>query len=190
MLPAVPFLVLLAGGKEVIKTRGRYDCNHNFPEEAKSIIAEDFLIFCKLAVRRSVIPAAWDWALFLSTAAPLLPVIFERSDCQKKWGYDPVMYSPMFFGPSLRHTGEVVYGTSVLGVKPQGGDGGVQYSIIRNRVLRNWEKLVQQGGGMFGDVGGLELWEKLHNEVTLKQPSGDELMAGVVRTAMRQMQVR
>jgi hypothetical protein len=170
----------------VIKTRRRYDCNLNFLEEAKSIIAEDFLIFCKLAVQRRVIPAAWDWALLLTTAAPLLPVIFERSDCQKKWGYDPVMYSPMFFGPSLRHTGEVVYGTSVLGVRTQ-GDGGVQYSIIRNRVLRKWEQLVQEGVGMFADVGGVVLWEKLHNELVLKQPTGDEFLAGVMRTARRQM---
>jgi len=38
-----------AGGQVHIKTRGLYDINYHFVEEAKSIIAEDFLIFCSLA---------------------------------------------------------------------------------------------------------------------------------------------
>lgn len=99
----------------MIKTRGRYDCNLNFPEESKSIIAEDFLVFCKLAVKHGVIPAKWDWVQFLDVAAGLLPNMFESEDCQKKWGYEFVFYNPPM-GRSLKHTGEVVYGSSVLGV--------------------------------------------------------------------------
>jgi len=55
-------------------------------------------------VKRGVIPSGWDWAEFLSTAVRLLPIIFERKDCQKKWGHEFVMYSPLL-GRSMRHPG-------------------------------------------------------------------------------------
>jgi hypothetical protein len=48
-------------------------------------VAEDFLIFCKLAVKSKVLPSSWDWHAFLSKAQ-LLPYAFEKSDAKEKWG--------------------------------------------------------------------------------------------------------
>ncbi len=44
----------------------------------------DFLIFCKLAVSRKVVPqgGSWSWGGFLETAVTLLPYAFEKSDAQ------------------------------------------------------------------------------------------------------------
>eukprot|EP00878_Enallax_costatus_P046018 GHUV01055589.1.p1 GENE.GHUV01055589.1~~GHUV01055589.1.p1 ORF type:complete len:247 (+),score=23.26 GHUV01055589.1:79-819(+) len=150
-------------GRDGIKTRGLYDSNFHFPEEAKSTIAEDFLIFCKLAVQRAVIPPSW--ALFLDTAARLLPHIFEREDCTEKWGYEFVMHSPLL-GRSLKHTGALIY----AGVE---GDSGKLYNKLRTRVLRNWKTLIEGGKKLgpeyFDDVGGVELWKQLHSDMVIVQ---------------------
>jgi hypothetical protein len=56
------------------------------PDRTETSVLTDFLVFCKLAVKNQVIPAGWDWQLFLSKAAGLLPFAFEKSDAQEKYG--------------------------------------------------------------------------------------------------------
>jgi hypothetical protein len=45
--------------------------------------------------------------------------------------------------------------------------GGSVWDVCQNRVLRNWEQLVQQGRKMYEDVGGVQL----HSELLLRQPT-------------------
>ena len=72
---------------------------------------KDFLIFCRLAVENGVIPPGWSWSAFLTKAANHLRYAFEKSDAQQKYGAENV-FQAMMGGRSLRHTGEVVYGSS------------------------------------------------------------------------------
>ena len=49
-------------------------------------IAQDFLVFCCLAKRKSVLPNIWNWPGFLDVAAGLLAFKFEKNDARIKYG--------------------------------------------------------------------------------------------------------
>ncbi|KAJ3061850.1 hypothetical protein HK102_008962, partial [Quaeritorhiza haematococci] len=87
---------------------------YDVDDQNKDGIVADFLIFCKFAVKRGVIPTspAWDWSEFLRIARPLPPFAFEKSDAKEKYGSENV-FSVLMGGRSLRYTGEQIYGTGV-----------------------------------------------------------------------------
>ena len=74
-----------------------------------SKILRDFLVFCKLALARDVVPAGWRWGPCLQQAGEDLGYAFEKSDAQDKWGGEKVFRAAMG-GRSLRYTAEIVYG--------------------------------------------------------------------------------
>lgn len=90
----------------------------------------DFLLFCKLAVVRRVLPLEWDWPAFLkmarspdlgasSPSACLLMETLPKRCEEAKWGQARGFSGSHFCdtgGRSLRFTGEVVYGTRVQDV--------------------------------------------------------------------------
>ena len=67
-----------------------------------SEIAQDFLVFCRLAKDRRVIPANWSWSQFLNLASELLTFAFDKSCAREKYGRENI-FSPMIgSGRSLR----------------------------------------------------------------------------------------
>merc|ERR1719326_31019 len=53
-------------------------------------ITEDFVTFCLLAQRNSVIPAVWSWRDFLAVASRFVCFAFEKSDAHERWGGENV----------------------------------------------------------------------------------------------------
>ena len=64
-------------------------------------IAQDFLVFCCLAKRKSALPDNWSWPKFLDVAAELLAFKFEKADAKIKYGVEN-QYDVATGGRSLR----------------------------------------------------------------------------------------
>ena len=64
-------------------------------------IAQDFLVFCCLAKRKSALPNNWSWPEFLDVAAGLLAFKFEKNDAKIKYGGEN-QYDLLHGGRSLR----------------------------------------------------------------------------------------
>lgn len=111
-------------------------------------IWQDFLVFCKLAVRRHAIPQGWDWSRFLSTATGLLRYAFEKSDAQEKYGGENV-FAVAMGGRSLRYTGEVIYGSSAMAM-----DDSDEVEELEEAVRRSRGRVES----LFDDVGGAAVW--------------------------------
>lgn len=161
------WLAWCAGGN----LHGLYEVSVNADRPAKNVVCEDFLLFCKLAVAHGVVPRGWDWQRFLRAAVGLLPYAFEKSDAQEKWGGENV-FSVMMGGRSLRYTGEVVYGTSIMGAGHVAGvgkgDGGAAFEQLSQQVEGQWRQLVEGDGQVFADVGGVAVWKQLHSALQLQ----------------------
>jgi hypothetical protein len=147
-------------------------------ERTASELAQDFLVFCRLALARAGLPDGWSWPAFLSTAASLLPFAFERCDAREKHG-----------GPEgarqLREVGNTIYGSQVV-VYSLGGFG--QTSCCRllltfaqvhleeedqmaqkmyNRTRRSfpeWRRFGRNEAPV-EDVGGPAAWRELEEEL-------------------------
>jgi hypothetical protein len=65
-------------------------------------VAEDFLVFCKLAVKAGVLPPSWDWPGFMKQAQSLLPYAFEKSDAQEKWGGENIFAAGEWCGTEFK----------------------------------------------------------------------------------------
>jgi hypothetical protein len=141
--------------------RGLYD----FDATARSVVA-DFLLFCKLAVSSGVLPSEWDWKKFLHLANEALMYSFEKSDASEKYGSENVFAAAMG-GRSLRYTAESVYGTSC--------QDGSKESAKRREIRKKIEQTqcfttntLSKHAGLFEEVGGHEVWQKLSNTFKLK----------------------
>jgi len=152
---------LCAGRPAGGNLHGLYD-----PEANKDTIAEDFLVFCKLAVKHKAIPPGWSWDKLLAKAAELLPYAFEKSDAKEKWGRENI-FSALMGGRSLRYMGEVVYGCSMTASIGMGGESdSVALQELNEQVLGQWRALVSGAGSeLFDDVGGVQAWKKLHSKL-------------------------
>ena len=107
-----------------------------------------FLLFCKLAARREVIPRCWNWGAFLRKAWQLLPYAFEKSDAQEKYGAENVFMGALG-GRSLRLTAEIVYESSCM--------FGSEESLTCWTLRREMHQLLP-GDEFFNDVGGWPAW--------------------------------
>lgn len=136
-------------------------------DTSEEMIAEDFLIFCKLAIQNSVLPAGWSWAKCLDEAAKLLPYAFEKADAKEKWGRENIFSGMLFGGRSLRYTGEVVYGFSCLSPANWSGEETAGFRSMRSKLkgFKGWQGLVSEGCEVFDDVGGVGLWKQLHRKL-------------------------
>jgi len=133
------------------------------PQEGQKLtVIKDFLIFMKLAVMNGVIPEGdcFSFAKCLRKAVGLLPYAFEKSDAKEKYGGENV-YSP---GPSLRRTGEAVYGTSIMA-----GSKGDNAKEIEEKVEKSVKKAFHKSKKkIFEDVGGFDIWLKLYKTVKFR----------------------
>ena len=121
-------------------------------------IIKDFLIFCKLAKIRSIIPELnWNWNELLIIALKLLPFAFEKSDAQTKYGSENV-FTTMNGGRSLRFTGELIYASSVQSPVNQDELFNKISNEIKNKSLKNLK---------LDEFGGLDIW----NDLVTKLPS-------------------
>lgn len=109
--------------------------------------SEDFLLFCKLAVRHGVIPDGWDWAAFLATAKGLLRHAFEKSDAQEKYGQENV-FAVVMGGRSLRYTAEVVYGSSCMSMESSEVEDEVEGKLRAGRFRDEF----------YEEIGGVAVW--------------------------------
>ncbi|KAF5825849.1 hypothetical protein DUNSADRAFT_6385, partial [Dunaliella salina] len=88
--------------------RGLYDTDVTNKQKKKVLVIEHFLVFCKLAKLRGVLPEGWDWKGFLMHSADNLPYAFEKDDAKEKWGGENY-FSAFLGGRSLRATGRVPF---------------------------------------------------------------------------------
>jgi tetratricopeptide (TPR) repeat protein len=129
----------------------------------KFSVLEDFLVFCKMAVRNKVIPEKWDWKSFIEASLKLLPYAFEKDDAQEKYGGENV-FSGLLGGRSLRYTAELVYGSSIM----EGELGSQEYYDLVEKIDDQWRSL-QRNRNFFSDVGGFEVWRNLERKFRLKR---------------------
>ncbi|KAI7839144.1 hypothetical protein COHA_007147 [Chlorella ohadii] len=139
------------------------------PDASGDSVAEDFLVFCKMAVANGVVPPGWDWARFLQVSAGLLPYAFEKSDAKEKWGGENV-FAAMMGGRSLRATAEVVLGSSCMhGAEPDTAALEVQERLFDQIDGRLGQLLgsgasaqqKQEAAELLADVGGPAAWRTL-----------------------------
>jgi len=134
---------------------GLYD-----PDATAETIAKDFLEFCRLALGHGVIPSGWNWPLFLLSSAELLCFAFEKSDAKEKYGGENVFSCFTSGRPSLRMTGEVVYGCSCMSPFDRPSyDTAVGSEEVANTDAK---RLFDEGkSALFTDVGGAAAWREL-----------------------------
>ena len=116
-------------------------------------ITRDFLLFCVLCKRRGVCDGLqnWSWSTLLDMAVGLLPYAFEKSDANEKYGGENV-FSAAMGGRSLRFTGELVYGTGVMGAD-------VEDPLTDELREKTYDRLTAEA--LCEEVGGKEAWLRL-----------------------------
>ena len=144
-----------------------------YAEATPTGLVQDFLVFCKLAVARGVVPRAWAWAPFLKVAAAELLYSIEKSDAVDKWGMENV--SPVFAamgGRSLRLTAEFVYGTPA----PAGEAPSWRGAKGAEAAARTAEAQLLRKPALFEDVGGMAIWRQLRDALVRQdeEDSGDD----------------
>ena len=139
---------------------GPYD-----PDSTTQSNAKDFLIFCLLASRRHVVPPGWDWLAFLKVASQFVCYAFEKSDAKERWGGEN-FFSTMTTGrPSLRHTAEVVYGssaTAAMNDAPHPDHIKATEEILQDRFCLDdvdEDNDPSISDALYNEVGGRAAWE-------------------------------
>jgi hypothetical protein len=84
-----------------------------------------------------------------------------------------LLFAALLGGRSLRYTAEVVYGRSSMfggGMKHENEkEMAAEAEQLRELVLGRWGSLVEgNGSSLFDDVGGVDLWRKLHRNLPTK----------------------
>jgi len=123
-------------------------------------IVQDFLVFCRLAKEKGVLPEGWNWSKFLDTAAELLPYAFEKSDAKEKYGGENV-FAFVTGGRSLRSTGEMIYGSSF--------GAFAEESQEHKRLMREL-KDKKRTSEMVEEVGGKKVWDTLEWKLWRNMP--------------------
>ena len=103
-------------------------------------VANDFIVFCVLAVKNCVIPVLWDWSFFFEEASKKLNFAYEKSDAKDDWG----MLGPMM----LRMTADLVY---------EAGPGDVDHEMCESIH----DEVENGGGEFFDEIGGEQNWTRL-----------------------------
>uniref|UniRef100_A0A0G4HZA9 Brl1/Brr6 domain-containing protein n=1 Tax=Chromera velia CCMP2878 TaxID=1169474 RepID=A0A0G4HZA9_9ALVE len=162
------------------------------PNVSASVL--DFLVFCRLAQKKHMIPEGWNWGEFLKTAEDLVIYSFDKGDAKEKWG------SESFFAMgSLRSMATEVYGRA-FGDNSKAEEGdmlgeewewqsalfseGVRWDQIENlgdpprtcaRLDSESEndaaddeeevKMIELDEDLFENVGGYDAWNRLARRV-------------------------
>ncbi len=122
----------------------------------------------QLAVKNKATPAGFKFNKCLTAAKDLLPYAFEKDDAKEKYGGENVFSSVVSGKPSLRHVAEMVYGYS------SPNSSGDSDEVTEARKLREsienkvkFPSEAETDERIFKDVGGIDIWYKLYNEMTV-----------------------
>lgn len=133
--------------------RGFYD-----PERTDLKIICDFLIFCKLAVARNMIPEdGWNWKDFIEKAKRSIFISFEKSKI--KYECDNIL-DVLMGGRSLKYSAKVIYGFSSNELNNKKEE---IYEKINEEVQSLKLKTISDINNyedFFKNVGGVEIWAK------------------------------
>lgn len=127
--------------------------------------------------RAGVIPKAWDWPLFLETAAGLLPFTFARFEAVTKWGLDSTI--------SLRDVGNMVFGAlmpsnclmeeALLIVNDDRHDDHRAFHELFDSLLGAPEDLSKATSKLLvADIGPSRAWEDFFYKLELELYDGEE----------------
>ncbi len=137
--------------------RGPYD-----PDVTATSLTADFLTFCLLAKRHTVVPETWPWRAFLAVAPRFIGGAFEKSDAHERWGGENV-FNAMLGGRSLRYTAGLVYGWELT------QRSSAAHDECNERVAAAFHARAAGDTAalhaLFIDVGGVAAWKAL--ETTL-----------------------
>ncbi|KAI0560490.1 Tetratricopeptide repeat containing protein [Gracilaria domingensis] len=144
-----------------VRSGSIYDPGHS----ADSIMV-DFLIFCKLAVARDVLPSEWDWSEFLNLAANNLKFTFGKADAQEKYGVENFFNGFLESGRSLRFTAKEIYISDFT--KPD--EDNEFYESMSQRVKAQFYGnsdvfVFNNAGTMFAEVGGRSVWNRFWRQI-------------------------
>jgi hypothetical protein len=125
---------------------------------AKTVI-KDFLVFCKMALRRKALPPSWSWESLLKMVPEHLGYAFEKSDAEEKYGSENI-FSAILGGRSLRLTAEQIYGPTGM------------FAADNEEVIQEYNRVDNMGSKWkeetFADVGGLCAWKDASARLTAK----------------------
>eukprot|EP01064_Diplonema_japonicum_P015307 TRINITY_DN23024_c0_g1_i1.p1 TRINITY_DN23024_c0_g1~~TRINITY_DN23024_c0_g1_i1.p1 ORF type:complete len:232 (+),score=63.71 TRINITY_DN23024_c0_g1_i1:26-697(+) len=116
-------------------------------------IFNDFLVFCKLSVKRRAVPPEWDWTAFLTKAATLVNYAFEKSDATEKYGSENI-FAAAVGGRSLRYTASQIF----LDFS-ENDDVRFDLEDLASDLDLDDSEDWEFASGFFVDVGGSEPWK-------------------------------
>ncbi|KNC81294.1 hypothetical protein SARC_06364 [Sphaeroforma arctica JP610] len=146
--------------------RGVYD-----PAHTGRTVSDDFLLFCKLAVKHGVIPDLgqnWGWDGFLKLALGMIPYAFEKSDAHEKYSaknrdfkFNPML--PVLL--TMRFVGARVYGFDLTG---QGAENAKDFQELSALIERSGSVYNEKGApdDLYMEVGGESGWDELRAGIT------------------------
>ena len=143
------------------------------PDATKLSVMCDFLEFLILATRKRVLtlPSLARWTALLSTAAQLVPYAFEKDDAAKKWGSENV-FNVVTGGRSLRYTGELVYGSSIMAGSEQDPIHSEVHEAVTTALMDQDEDATpafEANRGLFESVGGVSAWMNFYQQLRLSR---------------------
>jgi len=132
------------------------------PDATDIDVLKSFILFCKLAKAKKIIPVNWDWKDFIKIAQKSIKYAFEKSDAQEKYGSENVFAALMKGGRSLRHTAEMIYDVRICGDSENhdkkeillGDKIEKELDLMKIRSLRDFKNYEKY----FNDIGGVEIW--------------------------------
>jgi len=145
-------------------------------EFGKLEVWADFMIFCKLAIRRNALPDNWSWELVAEKAASMLCYAFDKESAREKYGRENV-FQAMFGGRSLRATAISIYGSGAesfaqedeMHVEVTGEVEKAKYGMIRCMETDNYEN-IREYESVFEEVGGMGdngVWDQFFKDFHL-----------------------
>ncbi|KIZ02325.1 hypothetical protein MNEG_5635 [Monoraphidium neglectum] len=141
----------------------------------KQHVAERFLLFCKLAYAAGALPPAWDWRAFLAVAGPLIAEPMSKQDARERWGGENI-FAGALGGRSLRWTADTIFGFNYMLAQHENlveKEARPEFRPLFEQIFNRLPQLLAAArsaadgadASMFDDVGGVEAWARLLEEM-------------------------
>jgi len=162
------------GGGDLV---GLYD-----PDSTPKSITLHFYRYCDLARKKGFFNPKfikWDWPSLMAVASDSLMYAFEKSDAKDKWGGENYFSSYMGTNPSLRATGNEIYGFDMqlasmntanrnMSKNEQLDEDEWEEKIQPILLERKWKESSQEVASKFQEFGGISLWNQLERDIAQK----------------------
>ena len=150
--------------------RMRQDDNYVWKKEYTGIQAQEtdieilkcFILFCKLAKVKKIIPIFWVWKDFINFAQETIKYVFKKSDAKEKYGGENVFSAKMLGGRSLRYTAEMIYGNGISGNLENHDENEI---LLTDKIEKEIDKMkinsfrdFKNYENFFTEIGGTEIW--------------------------------